>query len=67
MLGSPRQFLEAWPARTCSAPVRSAEGAVTRHQDRKRCRKYYKANAEAIKAKRRARYRSKVLGKDQPT
>lgn len=36
---------------------------MTRAQDRKRCRKYYRANAESIKAKRRARYRAKVLGK----
>lgn len=35
---------------------------MTRNQDRRRCRKYYKANAEVIKAKRRARYRAKVLG-----
>lgn len=28
-----------------------------------RARLYYDANAEAIKAKRRARYRAKVLGK----
>jgi hypothetical protein len=34
---------------------------MTRHQDRKRCRAYYRANAESIKAKRRARYRAKVL------
>ena len=36
---------------------------MTRRQDHRRCRKYYKANAETIKAKRRARYRAKVLGR----
>lgn len=35
--------------------------------NRKRCRAYYRANAEALKAKRRARYRAKVLGKRQVT
>ncbi len=36
---------------------------MTRNQDRRRCRKYYRANAETLKAKRRARYRAKVLGR----
>lgn len=36
---------------------------MTRQADRRRCRAYYRANAEVIKAKRRARYRAKVLGK----
>ncbi len=35
---------------------------MTRAKDRKRCRAYYAANAETLKAKRRARYRAKVLG-----
>lgn len=43
----------------------------TTEQERKSCqarqRLYYDANAETIKAKRRARYRAKLLGKDQPT
>jgi hypothetical protein len=34
---------------------------MTRAADRKRCRAYYIANAERLKAKRRARYRAKVL------
>lgn len=36
---------------------------MTRAADRKRCRVYYRAHAEQLKAKRRARYRAKVLGK----
>jgi hypothetical protein len=36
---------------------------MTRRADRRRCRAYYKANSEALKAKRRARYRAKVLGR----
>ena len=36
---------------------------MNKRNERRRCRAYYQANAEAIKAKRRARYRAKVLGR----